>query len=151
MAEQTIENERSDTMGMDVYGSNPDSKVGEYFRRGIWGWSALWGYCASVSPEAASLGDDAYSNGGHGLPAEDAKKLATTLRKQLASGAAKAAIKEIAELDVAPPVAPAAEFLMALSRTPEFAPLLFPPHEFSEQDVCEFAEFLEHSGGFKIC
>jgi hypothetical protein len=65
-------------MGMRVHGSNPDSKVGNCFRRNIWGWSALWGYCASVCPEAAGLGIGAYVNDGEGLDATDAKKLAAT-------------------------------------------------------------------------
>ena len=72
-------------MGMDVFGTNPDSKVGEYFRRNIWKWSALWGYCASVSPEAASVGIGAYLNDGDGLDGKDAVKVAATLREQLAT------------------------------------------------------------------
>jgi hypothetical protein len=69
----------------------------------------------SVSPEAASLGEKAYYNDGDGLDAESAKKLAATLREQLASGATKAAN------------------VWGL-----------------EDHVRKFAEFLEHSGGFKI-
>jgi hypothetical protein len=132
-------------MGMDVYGRNPDSKVGDYFRRNIWGWSALWGYCASVSPEAASLGVAAYSNGGDGLDAEGAKKLAAILREQLASGATKTTVKRIEEFEVAPAVPPATELLIA-----EFDVVLPTRCPFNEDDVREFAEFLEHSGGFAI-
>jgi hypothetical protein len=132
-------------MGMDVYGSNPDSKVGEYFCRNIWGWSALWGYCASVSSEAASLGVSGYINDGAGLDAKDAEKLAATLRKQLASAATKTAVKRIEEFEVAPPMPPVTEALITTFHT-----AVPTPCHFSEDDVREFAEFLEHSGGFTI-
>jgi hypothetical protein len=132
-------------MGMDVYGSNPDSKVGDYFRRNIWCWSALWGYCASVSPEAASLGVGAYLNDGDGLDTKDAKKLAASLREQLASGATKAAVKAIEKFQVAPAVSPVTEALIAT-----FDVVLPTGCAFNEDDVREFAEFLEHSGGFTI-
>jgi hypothetical protein len=36
-------------MGMTILGRDPNSKIGETFYRNIWKWSALWGYCASVS------------------------------------------------------------------------------------------------------
>jgi hypothetical protein len=146
MAEGTIENnEGFNLMGMDVYGSSPDSKVGEYFRRNIWGWSALWGYCASVSMEAASLGIGAYHNDGEGLDATGAKKLAATLQEQLASGATKTAVKEIEELEIAPAMPAATEALIA-----KFHIVLPTGCPFSEDDVREFVEFLEHSGGFTI-
>jgi hypothetical protein len=132
-------------MGMDIHGSNPDSKVGEYFRRNIWGWSALWGYCASVSPEATSLGRGAYCNDGDGLDAKDAKKLAATLRQQLASGSTRAAVREIKEFEVAPPMPPATEALITA-----FHAAVPTRCHFTEDDVREFAEFLEHSGGFTI-
>ena len=133
-------------MGMDVYGRNPDSKVGDYFRRNIWGWSALWGYCASVSPEAASLGVAAYCNEGDGLDAKDAKKLAAILREQLASGATKVAVRRIEEFEVATPLPLATEALIATFDIAVPTRCLF-----DEDDVREFAEFLEHSGGFTIC
>jgi hypothetical protein len=132
-------------MAMNVHGSNPDLKVGERFERNIWCWSALWGYCASISPEAASLGVDAYLNDGHGLDAKDAKKLAATLREELATDATKADVRAIEEFEVAPPTTPATEALIAT-----FHAAVTTRCHFSEQDVREFADFLEHSGGFEI-
>jgi len=136
-------------MGMDVYGSNPNSKAGEYFHSNVWNWSALWAYCASVSPQAASLGKAAYVNDGRGLDAEDAEKLAAALREQLTCGATKNAVKAIEEFEVAPPVPPAIEALVTIFNA-SHAAVVLPRSQFSEQDVHEFAEFLEHSGGFEI-
>jgi hypothetical protein len=131
-------------MGMDVYGRNPDLKVGEYFSRNIWHWCVLWGYCASVSVEAASLGDSAYCGDSAGLDAKDAQNLAATLRQQLATGATKAEVKRIDEFEVAPPVPPATEALII------FDAAVPTRCHFDEHDVLEFAVFLEHSGGFAI-
>jgi len=165
-------------MAMDVIGWKPDSKVGEYFCRNIWNWQVIWGYCASVSVEAANLGDSAYCNDGAGLDAKDAKNLAATLRQQLATGATKAEVKRIDELEVAPPVPPATEALITFLKKHgrealdlserdvsnfnaagptrclfdehDVVEFAFPPRHFDEHDVLEFALFLEHSGGFAI-
>jgi len=133
---------------MTILGRDPNSTVGDSFHRNIWNWSALWGYCASVSPEAASLGTRAYVNDGDGLDAEGAKKLAAILREQLASGATQNAVKEVEEFEVAPPTPPAIEALLSLQAVG--GTFFSPRAQFSEDDVCDFAEFLEHSGGFDI-
>jgi hypothetical protein len=28
-------------MGMDVFGSNPDSEAGDYFRANVWSWCSI--------------------------------------------------------------------------------------------------------------
>ena len=134
-------------MGMDVFGGKPDSPLGQYFRSNIWRWSALWGYCVSVSPEAASLGNDAYFNEGDGLNAEDSKKLAAILRQELSSGKTKDAVRKIEQFEVAPHTPPAAQTLFKFANAENCE---VPPPRFTEQDVRDFADFLEHCGGFSI-
>lgn len=73
-------------MGMDVYGKNPTSGVGEYFRRNIWGWHPLWQYVEVTHPEIANLVEYAHSNDGDGLNAEDSKNLAEFLEEDLKTG-----------------------------------------------------------------
>lgn len=73
-------------MGMDVYGKNPTSEVGHYFRRNVWGWHPLWQYVEVVHPEIASLVKYAHSNDGDGLNDEDAKKLSELLEEDLGDG-----------------------------------------------------------------
>lgn len=73
-------------MGMDVYGKNPTSEVGEYFRRNVWGWHPLWDYVENVYPEIAQLVTHAHSNDGDGLGARDSKKLAKLLMEDYESG-----------------------------------------------------------------
>lgn len=73
-------------MGMDVYGKNPKSEVGEYFRRNVWGWHPLWDYVEKQHPEIAELVSYAHSNDGDGLGARNSKKLAKLLMEDYESG-----------------------------------------------------------------
>jgi hypothetical protein len=148
VATATEHNTGETEMGMCVCGREPNSEVGDAFFRNIWDWQLLWGYCVSVSPEAASLGKFGFSNDGKGLNAAHAKKLAAILRDELASGATREAIRKVEQFEVAPETGWGAEFVALLSKHGINAET--PPTRFTEQDVREFAEFLEHSGGFSI-
>lgn len=72
-------------MGMDVYGKNPSSETGRYFRNNVWWWRPLWNYCCTVSPEARGV-KYGHSNDGDGLDADGATMLAATLQAELDSG-----------------------------------------------------------------
>jgi hypothetical protein len=75
-------------MGMDVYGKEPQSKEGEYFRNNIWYWRPLWGYCCEVADDiiGKELADVGFSNNGHGLDSEGAVMLAERLFQEIESG-----------------------------------------------------------------
>jgi hypothetical protein len=73
-------------MGMDVYGKNPKSDAGQYFRRNVWGWHPLWKYVEDQHPEIAELVEHAHSNDGDGLGSRDSKKLAKLLLEDFDSG-----------------------------------------------------------------
>ncbi len=75
-------------MGMDVYGKNPKSEIGQYFRRNVWGWRPLWNYVEEVHPEIASLVQYPQSNDGDGLGSRDSKKLARLLKEDVFKGIA---------------------------------------------------------------
>lgn len=75
-------------MGMDVYGREPKSEKGSYFRNNVWWWRPLWEYCCEVGAEII---DDEVASGGHyndgiGLDEDDAVALAKTLQAELDSG-----------------------------------------------------------------
>ena len=72
-------------MGMDVYGKNPVSETGEYFRNNVWWWRPLWEYCVDVAPELTSDVSGHY-NDGDGLDADGAQELARILLEELESG-----------------------------------------------------------------
>lgn len=73
------------SMGMDVFGKEPKSKSGEYFRNNVWYWRPLWEYCTIVAEDLVA-GVDGHSNGGDGLGAEGADDLSVILYNELASG-----------------------------------------------------------------
>jgi hypothetical protein len=73
-------------MGMDVYGKNPKSEAGQYFRRNVWGWHPLWGYVEDNHPEIAELVQNAHTNDGDGLGSRNATKLAKLLMEDYTSG-----------------------------------------------------------------
>jgi hypothetical protein len=73
-------------MGMDVYGKEPKSETGEYFRRNVWGWRPLWQYVETLHPEIAGLVKYPQSNDGDGLDNADSIKLAALLTVDLNSG-----------------------------------------------------------------
>ena len=76
-------------MGMDVMGSSPSKKCGEYFRANVWWWSPLWDYCSQVAPEICNEVEHAYSNDGDGLDGDDSKALATILLNEYKAGNTK--------------------------------------------------------------
>lgn len=81
-------------MGMDVYGKNPTSEKGIYFRRNVWGWHPLWEYVENRHPEIAALVEYAHSNDGDGLDEEASNLLANKLREDLAAGLVTAYVAE---------------------------------------------------------
>ena len=45
-------NQRSTTMGMDVYGKNPTAPEGNYFRNSVWCWRPLAVYILQAAPRS---------------------------------------------------------------------------------------------------
>jgi hypothetical protein len=72
-------------MGMDVYGKQPKTTRGEYFRNNVWRWHPLWDYCTEVAPEIC---EDVcgHTNDGEGLDELDSIRLANILIEEIASG-----------------------------------------------------------------
>ena len=75
-------------MGMDVFGKEPSSEAGKYFRCNVWWWRPLWDYACSVgrtviSPEMHQQG---HHNDGAGLDDAKSKELAALLQAELESG-----------------------------------------------------------------
>ena len=69
-------------MGMDVIGK----KEGSYFRNNVWWWRPLWNYCLKVSPTICGKVENAQSNDGDGLNADDSKALASILKNCIEDG-----------------------------------------------------------------
>jgi hypothetical protein len=148
-------------MGMDVYGKNPTSVVGNYFRSNIWYWRPLWAFCCSAAPTILSkdIAEKGTVNEGHGLDAEQSALLSAKLLQAVQSGKAAQHEKDFyAYLQTLPqekcptcPKLPALEQQDCLycKGAGVIAPTL-KHYRFSTNDVTEFAQFLRHCGGFEI-
>jgi hypothetical protein len=75
-------------MGMDVIGTKPTGKAGEYFRRNIWHWHPLADYIITVAPDSAASCKHWHFNDGDGLNAKQSAELAEVLHREIASGRA---------------------------------------------------------------
>lgn len=73
-------------MGMDVYGKNPKTEVGEYFRNNVWWWRALWNYVCGVGGLSDELRELGHSNSGGGLGAGKSKALGQELLALVENG-----------------------------------------------------------------
>lgn len=80
-------------MGMDVYGKQPTSKTGEYFRRNAWGWRPLATLCTTLCPKETAACKYWQSNDGDGLDNAGAIALAEALQDKIAQGAVKAYVE----------------------------------------------------------
>jgi hypothetical protein len=73
-------------MSMDLYGLNPKSIKGFYFKNGNWAWFPLWNYVQQVGPSVASKVLFPFENCGDGLCEKDAEELAAILRQMVDEG-----------------------------------------------------------------
>lgn len=166
-------------MGMDVYGKEPSSEVGSYFRNNVWWWRPLWNYCEHLAPELIPEDNLGHSNDGWGLDAEGARALAEKLREELDSGRCQAYAECYQRHHDALPSEPC-ELCHGTGIRSDAIGLAhgFPerlnPHTqkkgwcngcdglgtvrpwatrypFSVENVAEFITFLAASGGFEIC
>lgn len=165
-------------MGMDVFGNEPTSEAGEYFRNNVWWWRHLWGFCCTVAPDLTE-GVSGQTNDGDGLDGPKAHELAERLQEAVDSGVAADYEAEFkAGIDAMPHEK--CEFCDAtgirqdmfadkeltieqakeLGRTQGWCngcdgrgtrPPFAASYRFSVENVVEFIGFLRACGGFKIC
>lgn len=92
-------------MGMDVYGNNPTSPKGEYFRRNVWGWHPLAELVCELAPEESEACTMWHTNDGDGLGGADALALAERLQQLLDDGTIENYVKaRDAQLNALPDV-----------------------------------------------
>jgi hypothetical protein len=157
-------------MGFDVYGKNPQSEVGKYFRNNVWWWRGLWDYCCNVGSSVISkaLANSGQMNDGKGLSAKKSLQLAKILEEEDNSGrlaayelAYKQAQEQIADEDchccggtgkrLPPPfTGPGTHDCNGCNNKGKVRPWAA-QYPFSAENVKEFAAFLKDCGGFEIC
>jgi hypothetical protein len=147
--EKTLRNQETKTMGFDIYGLNPKSETGRYFRKSIGsGWHQLAEFIIDTCPkEITGKCEYWHRNDGSGLNESDSIALADILNGHLRNGlveASEIACDELKEDQVTP------DFVTNLD--PFVASLLFwsGPSSSLTKDVAKFSAFLRNSGGFEI-
>lgn len=84
-------------MGMELYGKNPSSEEGVYFRNNIWYWRPLWWFCEYASPIVTSKVVHSQLNCGDGLNEKDSKTLAQDIKNCIDTGTLDSWAKEYQE------------------------------------------------------
>jgi hypothetical protein len=113
-------------MGYDLYGREPTSPDGTYFRRDIWSWPLLVCLCLNLTTSEARPCRRWLTNDGDGLNAAQSVKLASRLEHVLSDGVVARYLAHVRTADPA-----SAEFIQ-------------------ESDVHLFVAFLKDCGGFSI-
>lgn len=152
-------------MGFDVYGLEPEGKMGEYFRNNVWYWRPLWEYVCYVGSDLLTDEEKRQGsyNNGYKYSKNTALALADRLRIKVVEGHTQLWETERQEkLDSLPD-----EVCTFCNGTGERHDQYVDgtcnackgkgkvrPSEtwypFEESNVIEFIEFLENCGGFEI-
>ena len=126
-------------MGMDLYGINPKTDNGDYFRANVWYWRPLWQCVAYFCDDILSEEDIERGtyNDGYEYNETTALEISDRLENALKDGNLhkfeKGREKFISE--------------MSKDEDKEF----YKNYKFDVDFVMEFAKFCEQSGGFSIC
>ena len=134
-------------MGMDVYGTAPSSKTGEYLGTSIWGWGPLANYICGVAPDITSRCPRWHHNEGDGLGGDDALALANILQAEIDSGRTEAYRTNNAS-EIAGQTNAAMEGLTSVLVANG---LVCSPdrYDFSVENVQAFVSFLRDCGGIR--
>jgi len=153
-------------MGFDVFGKKPMNETGEYFRNNVWGWRPLWDYIF-YRLEVLSEEDyvEGHHNGGHEINKEKALRIAASLKQKIESGEMEEYIQaytkyldeltaetcEICEGSGWQELPDSNNLLKCLNC---FGTGKVEPFEINYpmdlENMKDFAEFCENSGGFEI-
>ena len=73
-------------MGRDVYGVEPYTEAGKYFRANVWSWRPLWEYVCDVCNIDEETRDRGHYNDGHRIEEDAATSMGLVLQSLLKSG-----------------------------------------------------------------
>lgn len=134
-------------MGMDVYGRNPKTKDGEYFRANIWSWRPIHELIEKANVLPQKMLEDMAFNDGAGPDAEQALLLAYQLEHMLEGMENDNTFILSSEVDG--PIA-----AMLSSFKDQGIDIISPRGPVYQADVAhvrEFVQFCRESGGFEVC
>ena len=151
-------------MGMDVYGIEPYTEAGQYFRANVWMWRPLWNYVCDVCSIDNETRERGHYNDGHVIDEDAATSIGMMLRSLLESGVVQKYADHREKSLAALPDEQCAHCEGTGQRNDEFVQGTcngcdgkgtVRPFEtnypFDIKWIEEFAEFAKQSGGFEIC
>jgi hypothetical protein len=133
-------------VGMDVYGKNPTSEVGEYFRASVWSWYPILDRVAETGVLPAEMVERMGSNDGAGPDAVLAGVLADALDAMVRGLSDDGVVVSTEDNTERGTAAVVFGLMSALSGSTVGA-------DFSTSvgHLREFAAFCRASGGFEVC
>jgi hypothetical protein len=152
-------------MGFDLYGIKPKNKKGEYFRNNVWWWRPLWEYISKTCDDILTSDDRVAGgfNDGCRISKDKAEKIAKRLSKLIKDGDTKEwEVTRAKTLDMLPDekcdlcdgtgIRKDMEVNDGCNKCHGKGTVrpLITWYPFSVDNVKEFIEFAENSGGFKI-
>ena len=151
-------------MGMDVYGIEPYTEAGQYFRANVWMWRPLWDYVCDVCSIDNETRERGHYNDGHVIDEDAATSIGMMLRSLLESGVVQKYADHREKSLAALPDEQCEHCEGTGQRNDEFVQGTcngcdgkgtVRPFEtnypFDIKWIEEFAEFAKQSGGFEIC
>ena len=134
-------------MGMDVYGREPKSEAGVYFRANIWSWRPIHELIEQANVLPQNMVEDMSYNMGAGPNSEQALLLAAQLDAMLDGMNDEHEFMLSSEVD-----GPVAVLLAQMqSEGIELVSPRGPVYSADVSHVREFVEFCKNSGGFQVC
>lgn len=139
-------------MGMDVYGRNPKSEKGSYFRSNIWGWPGILDAIAETGVLPDEMVEAMASNMGAGPDEAQSLALADALDAKLASipagGTFMSEESKYAQMGTATVARVMLEMLPMVDK--EAKAVATADFSTDVDFLREFAEFCRDSGGFEV-
>ena len=134
-------------MGMDVYGRNPDSEAGEYFRANVWSWRPIHSLVIELCSDL--LDKDTIEgmgyNSGHG---PDNQEVCTQMANRFDQWMEHNV--DGLQLDLGMYVDEENRLSTAETELQNPDAELRPAHEVEDEHIKEWIDFLRHCGGFEV-
>ena len=134
-------------MGMDVWGRNPSSPKGRYFRANVWSWRPIHALCVELGRDLfddETLRGMSFNIGAGPTDQEASTKLADRFDQWLEHHA------DGFQVDLGLRVTPEGRFVPEQDRAKEPDLETNSPYQVADEHLKEWGEFLRHCGGFEV-
>ena len=133
-------------MGMDVFGVNPKSEAGKYFRANIWSWRPIHELIEKANVLPPDLVYHMGFNDGYGPDEEQSLLLATQMETMLDGMDDDHTFMLTDEID-----GPVAALMDSIRQSGATIVTDGPAYQAEVAHVREFITFCRESGGFEVC